>query len=88
VIEVFWTEAALANFRTIRNYIAEFNPRPADRLAARLIDAGNSLATFPRRGRQNGDIREIIPAYPYIIGYEIVGDRVNILRVRHGMMRS
>lgn len=67
-------------------YVADFNPRAAAGLMEALTAAGNSLATFPYRGRPVGDnLRELTLVHPYIIRYEIAGNQVNILRVRHGM---
>jgi plasmid stabilization system protein ParE len=34
----------------IRRYIGNFNPYAARDMAERIIEAGNSLATFPYRG--------------------------------------
>jgi plasmid stabilization system protein ParE len=58
-------------------------------LAQGLIEAGNSLVSFPYRGRvvPGTDKRELVTAYPYIIRYRIVGDQVRILRVRHTSRR-
>ncbi|HME22983.1 MAG TPA: type II toxin-antitoxin system RelE/ParE family toxin [Acetobacteraceae bacterium] len=83
---VSWTVSALVDLQEIRRYIAEFNPAAAQTLAEQVIEASNSLVIFPRRGRLVGDnLREIMPVFPYLLRYEIVGDAVNILRVRHGM---
>jgi plasmid stabilization system protein ParE len=41
----------MAQLRAIRAYLEQFNPEAAERLAARLVAAGNSLRSFPRRGR-------------------------------------
>jgi toxin ParE1/3/4 len=39
-------------------------------------------------GRPVGDnLRELTVVYPYIIRYEVLGNDVTILRVRHGMRR-
>jgi plasmid stabilization system protein ParE len=86
---VVWTLSALTDVADIRRYIATFNPHAAQRLAARLIATGNSLVTFPDRGRPvpDTDLREATVVYPYIIRYRVDGDRVLILRVRHGMRR-
>ncbi len=86
---VVWTLSALADLADIRRYIAAFNPDAAQRIAARLIAVGNGLVNFPERGRpvSDTDLREATVVYPYIIRYRVDGDRVLILRVRHGMRR-
>jgi addiction module RelE/StbE family toxin len=82
---VIWSPSALADLRGIRGYIDQFNPKAAQDLAARLIEAGNDLRDFPHRGRQVGEgLREWTLVYPYIIRYEIMGNEVHILGVRHG----
>jgi plasmid stabilization system protein ParE len=59
-------------------------------MAALIIGAANSLATFPYRGRQvpGTQLRESTIARPYIIRYRLDPDRVVILRVRHGAVRG
>ena len=86
---VVWTLSALADLADIRRYIGTFNPHAAQRIAARLIAVGNGLVNFPDRGRPvpDTDLREATVVYPYIIRYRVDGDRVLILRVRHGMRR-
>ena len=83
---VVWTLSALSDVADIRRYI---NPPAAQRIAARLIAAGNGLVTLPDRGRPvpGTDLREATVVYPYIIRYRVDGDRVLILRVRQGMRR-
>jgi plasmid stabilization system protein ParE len=83
--EVEWAEEALAHLETIRRYIAYSDPRAADRMASRLWTAGESLASFPNRGRaRSNGTRELPSISPYIITYEVIGGRVLILRIRHG----
>jgi plasmid stabilization system protein ParE len=54
-----------------------------------LIEAGDSLAVFPHRGRpvRGTALRDWVIVYRYIIRYRIAGDIVRILRVRHGKRR-
>ena len=87
--EVIWTDPALVNLEAIRIYIEQFNPQAARRLADSLIESGNSLAQFPHRGRPvpRTDIRELVTSLPYIIRYQVVGDIVVILRIRHSSRR-
>ncbi len=78
MIPVVWAKAALADLQHIRRYIADFNPYAAQDMAARILEAGNGLATFPFRGRgvPNSKLREITLAWPYIIRYRVEGERV------------
>jgi plasmid stabilization system protein ParE len=83
--EVEWAEEALSHLETIRRYIAYSDPQAADRMARRLWAAGESLASFPNRGRPRANgTRELPSIPPYIIAYEVIGGRVLILRIRHG----
>jgi plasmid stabilization system protein ParE len=82
---VIGSPSAIADLLRIRGYIAQFNPGEASGMAARLIEAGNSLQRLPDRGRPAGDgLREWTLVHPYVIRYEIVGREVHILGVRHG----
>ena len=84
-MRVIWSPGALSEIGHIHSYVADHNPFAAVRLLDALLAAGNSLSRFPHRGRPVGDnLRELVFVYPYIIRYEVVGDMVTILRVRHG----
>jgi plasmid stabilization system protein ParE len=76
---------ALRQVERAFDYVFDFNPRAAAELAKSLIATGDSLVSFPYRGRlvPGTDIRELVTVYPYIIRYRIVRDQVRILRVRH-----
>ena len=84
-MQVSWTEPARQDLQRIRNYIAEFNPWAANRLAVQLLAAADSLEHFPRRGRAGIELgtRELLSVQPYAIVYRI-GPTVEILRVWHG----
>jgi toxin ParE1/3/4 len=71
------------------DYVMEFNPRAAQQMADALLSAGDSLEQFPHRGRpvRGTGMRELVSVDPYIIRYEVDGDDVVILRVRHGARR-
>jgi addiction module RelE/StbE family toxin len=83
---VIWSPAAVAQLRAIRAYVDQFNPRAAEKVAAHLRRAGDSLEHFPHRGRPvpGTEMRELTTNYPYIIRYRVTRDgTVRILRVRH-----
>jgi len=85
VRRIIWTDEAVSNLEAIAEYITAFNPAAAQRLALRLIEAADSLDKFSERGRDiGGGMRELPIIWPYVIRYRVDGDRVIILRVRHG----
>ncbi len=61
---VSWRAAALADIARI----ADENPIAAKRVATELLLAGDSLETFPRRGRPGraAGTRELAPVRPYV----------------------
>jgi plasmid stabilization system protein ParE len=89
VARVVWTREALAHVEAIRIYIGQFDPAAAQRLAARLIDAGNRLCVFPRRGRSvGGGFRQLALIRPYLIRYRVEENIVYVVGVRHGARRG
>lgn len=83
--KIGWTAEAVANLEAIADYISAFNPAAAERLARRLIELADSLADFSDRGRDAGEgRREMTIVWPYLLRYRVEGDRVIILRIRHG----
>jgi toxin ParE1/3/4 len=65
------------------------NPHAASHVARTLREVGDSLLSFPYRGRpvSGTAMREVMTAYPYVIRYRISDDEVVILRVRHASRR-
>lgn len=85
MISVTWTEIATHDLQAHAAYIAQFNPYAAGRIVRQVFAAGNSLSTFPRRGKARPDgTRELAVVHPYVLVYEIVEGDVRILRVWHG----
>lgn len=87
-MQVIWSPSSLRQIERIHDYIARDNPTAARRMAELLFEAGASLHTFPQRGRlvPGTTMRELI-VRPYIVRYKVDGDRVQIVRVRHGARR-
>ena len=75
----------VAHLEAIVTYVEAFNPTAARRLGARLIEVADSLAEFPKRGRdaEHGR-REMTTVWPYILRYRVEAECVVILRIRHG----
>jgi len=88
-VRVVWTKTALRGVWRAYDYIHEFNPGAAQRMAEALFAAGDSLVNFPHRGRpvRGTAMRELVSVSPYIIRYRVERDEVVILRVRHSARR-
>ena len=82
---VVWSARAQSDLAGIRDYVSQFAPLAAQRLATRLIAAVESLSDYPLRGRPIGGGRRAITAIPpYQIRYRIAGETVEIITIRHG----
>jgi addiction module RelE/StbE family toxin len=87
-VRVEWSGRALTDLFEIEAFISQENPTAAAEFIERLIDAGERLATHPRRGRvvpelrQDG-VRELFVSEYRIIFFVDVG-AVGILAVAHG----
>ena len=81
---IVWADEALENLEAAGSYIRDFNPGAAQRLTRRLVDAAESLADFPERGRAISPTRRELPVVrPYLIRYAVTPDEVQILKIRH-----
>ena len=84
-VPLLWSGTALDDLRSIRDYVSRDRPQAARRLARRLQDRVVALRDHPELGRTVPELprtgyREVqVP--PYRIVYEVVEDRVVILRV-------
>ena len=85
-----WLDAALADLRGIKAYIAEENPDAARRVIASIRNETGILINQPAIGRVGRivDTRElVISQYPYIVAYREQRDEVHILAVVHTSRR-
>ena len=85
-MRVRWTSDAANDLARIVERIREDNPTAAQRVARTIYRAVAELRKFPRLGRPGlvESTRELVfPPWPYIAVYEIIGDQVNVLRIRH-----
>jgi addiction module RelE/StbE family toxin len=86
--KVVWSPKALSDLIDIRDYIGLDSPIAAQHMAERLLQAGDSLAKFPDRGRAaRRGLREWTLIYPYVLRYRVRGDIVEIVRIKHGAQR-
>ena len=85
--KVEWSDGATRRVEEIYDDIAIDRPLAAAGFVAALVRLGDSLETFPRRGRSlGGETRELTSVKPYVIRYVYDPERdvVEILTVWHG----
>lgn len=82
---------AAADLNRLRSFLADQNPDAAQRAVAFLVEAIQSLDTFPDRGRPTGieSVRELIVPFgssAYVLRYAHLPDtdEVIVLRIWHG----
>ena len=78
MVEIIWTDEALAWLREIHDYISADRPEAAKRVVAGIIDRAEQLAEFPELGPRLR-LRQVRDA-------RIREDRVEILGVYHGAL--
>ncbi len=82
-----WSPTAVADLKSIRDFIAKDSPNSARKVANRIKDSANRLINFPlsgRPGRVPGTRELVIPGTSYVAAYRIQGDEVQIAAVLHG----
>ena len=86
--DVVWLQEALDDIDQIVAYIDASNRTAAEKMGRKLFALGESLTVFPNRGRpgRNGT-RELPSVPPYVLIYEVVGEVVTILTIRHSRRR-
>ncbi|QOI96628.1 MAG: type II toxin-antitoxin system RelE/ParE family toxin [Flammeovirgaceae bacterium] len=87
MVKVVWTELAVADLKSIHEYISKDSKLYADRYINKLIYRTNQLEKYPQSGRivpefGKEDIRELVEGN-YRIIYRIGTDLVGIVRVHH-----
>jgi toxin ParE1/3/4 len=86
-LRIEWSPFALADRDAIFDYIEAESPRAAIVIDDRIRRHVGQLRRFPesgRPGRIEGTRELVIDRTPYIAAYQILGDKVRILRVLHG----
>lgn len=91
-MKVFWTDAALRQLESVRDFLAQTSPDYARRVAERLVNRSEQVAAFPRSGRmvpeyEIDEVREVIEG-SYRIIYLIKQGQVEILAIVHTSRRG
>jgi toxin ParE1/3/4 len=87
-MKVAWSSEALGMLDEIERFIARDNPQRAESFIERLLEKGDSIASFPEKGRivpefSRSDLREILVGN-YRIVYRATQTRIIILTVFEG----
>ena len=89
--KVEWSDDAARSVEEIHDYIALDRPIAARTFVTALMRLGDSLESFPDRGRSiRGEMRELTRIRPYIIRYRHDRDAslVEIVSIWHGARQT
>jgi toxin ParE1/3/4 len=82
-----WSPEAIADLVALRAYIAQDDPKAAQRVALHIIHSVETLLPnnpeMGRPGRVPGTRELVIPGTPFIVPYRVVGNTIQILRIYH-----
>jgi len=88
---LFWSLEAIRDLVSLRAYIAQDDPRAAQRMALHVVqNVENLLSESPsmgRPGRVPGTRELVIPKTPFVVPYRVQAGKIQILRVYHGARR-
>jgi plasmid stabilization system protein ParE len=87
-MKLVWTEPAVIDLESIRDYISKDSEYYASLFIERIIIAVEKIALFPQLGREvpeykTNNIREVL-FYNYRLIYEIKDNEIFILTIVHG----
>ena len=85
-MQIIWEQDAIADLTQLRQYIAQFNPTAAKKVARKIIDSANLLTENPTLGKAGRlhETRElVIPDTLYTLVYYVESQSISILRVFH-----
>ena len=89
-MRLVWTEPALRDLTSARDYIAVDSPSAAKRQVEHILKAVGILSRFPetgRPGRIQGTRELVVGRTPFIVSYRVNDGSVELLRVLHGRQR-
>lgn len=89
-MRVRWLRTALRNLDDEAEYIATDDPKAAQQVVRRVLDAVAALAEQPalgRPGRIPGTRELVVLKTRYIVPYRVQGQTVEVLRVFHTSRR-
>jgi len=89
-VEIVWSPLARARLREIHVFVAMDKPEAGERLATRIVALVETLRNHPHLGRTGAEpgIRElVVGGTPYIVLYQMRGERITISTIWHGAQK-
>ena len=86
MLQVEWTEPALADFIEIETYLAQQSPEAAQMIGQRVWDASQRLGEHPQMGRDGyveGTREWVVQKTPCLLVYRIEAKQIEIVHVHH-----
>jgi len=86
-LKVRFSRTARADLKAAFDFIYPDSPRAAEAVFLAILDATDSLAEFPNRGRVGllpGSRELVVTATGHIISYIVADGVVTVLRIQHG----
>ncbi|MCF6300510.1 MAG: type II toxin-antitoxin system RelE/ParE family toxin [Proteobacteria bacterium] len=85
-MQIIWEQDAISDLIELREYIAQFNPKAAEKLGGKIIESANLLPKNPLLGKV-GKLHEtrelVIPDSSYTLIYYTESKSISILRIFH-----
>jgi len=84
--KIRWLRLALADIDELMAYIANDNPKAANKVAMKIWETTQMLSDHPamgRAGRVPGTREMVVSGTPYIVPYRVVAGEIHIIRVLH-----
>lgn len=85
-MKIRWTEQAAEDLKTAHEYLSDRSPNSADAVIERILAGIDFLEQYPhlgRAGRIDGTRELVVPRTPFIVGYRVRHDQIEILGVLH-----
>ena len=88
-MDLFWTPEAIEDREGIYDYIEADQPAAALAMDEMFSEKAWLLITYPSLGRQSRVMgtRELVVHANYILVYDVVDERVRVLRMLHAAMK-
>ncbi len=87
-MKAVYSPRAIKDLKRIAEYLKERSPRGATAVGRRIEVAVKNLLEFPGLGtpvseREGVRVMPLV-RYPYLVFYEVIGDELIVLHIRHG----